>query len=827
MFIEIIEERENNVAYGEDLIYAVGLRWILLFLAPNLLQKTTSLGIRLFYRVWASIEYPGSRFKESFLVIPKLLTKHFNQPSIYLPVLAIMFGSVIETPSWSLNFDVPTLMALLKPKQTNTPTKFRKKNFTPEIFPSLVSLISTSVKSIAENHKYQSSEKVNDSREYSNLAQTVIGLLASMYMQVQPLRELLALPETLEELLTLLYSLISSESPYTIEQYQERLRDESSDISPSNHRNLLISLVYIFDLKNCENESRFVGDISKFKSPHYKLHSELQYLEDRENAFRQNIEGLVELILIVYVESILDGTKSVSHIESLLYAFPLCSERCLSEFQEFIGILVMDALALKINRRKIYLQDAKVVNNLVKFSSIFLDWVEQGKSEKILDISDFIFMLAKYVFEFEEEALKSGAKLSFEHQSLMKQLNRMVLFRFRKLEEDKTASSVPLITFLRQITIHQNAFILSSLNNDGEFIKCIMHHFISYLCHNNTDVVQETIKICKKIMMIKHLHIYSILKSTDGEYQKLVDGFSKLLDNDHSLFLQWHQSKNQELEKLFQEATHKIWEECIISESRYLKDVGNTVKANILHKLKKKTKSINYENAAFTKFSEKSRSWLNDIQSACIAQRQKFKIDYKLMQSSLESEWKNLLAQLGQEHAILAVQNRSLKWKLGEQQLLGQTKRSRLDFTEGRARTRKKFRPNEKPCIEYQSKADKIMETLSPALTETHKKIMESLRLNENFNEALEAKRTEPFASGVSIDSSSDVKNAISKSSTENIPVENEEDEWEEVKLEENYMKIQRLLQPGDTIIEIVNCARLVGLELIGIKGTFSANLLI
>ena len=34
--------------------------------------------------------------------------------------------------------------------------------------------------------------------------------------------------------------------------------------------------------------------------------------------------------------------------------------------------------------------------------------------------------------------------------------------------------------------------------------------------------------------------------------------------------------------------------------------------------------------------------------------------------------------------------------------------------------------------------------------------------------------------------------------------------------MEENQnMKIQRLLQPGDSILDIVNCARLVGLELI------------
>ena len=149
------------------------------------------------------------------------------------------------------------------------------------------------------------------------------------------------------------------------------------------------------------------------------------------------------------------------------------------------------------------------------------------------------------------------------------------------------------------------------------------------------------------------------------------------------------------------------------------------------------------------------------------------------------------------------------------------------DFTEGRARMRKKFRPNEKPYLEYQSKADKIMENISPIITESHSIIesLKNIKQSASSIEILGTQKKDSAKTEVNIESSNEVKKAdtdvaILKSSNDQlpeIPGETEEEEWEEVKLEENQnMKIQRLLQQGDTIVEIVNCARLVGLELIG-----------
>jgi hypothetical protein len=51
-----------------------------------------------------------------------------------------------------------------------------------------------------------------------------------------------------------------------------------------------------------------------------------------------------------------------------------------------------------------------------------------------------------------------------------------------------------------------------------------------------------------------------------------------------------------------------------------------------------------------------------------------------------------------------------------------------LDFTEGKARMRRKFRRNEKTYIEYQSKAEKILENLSPVQLPTES-IIESWKV--------------------------------------------------------------------------------------------------
>lgn len=671
MIIEIIEERENNIAYGADLVHAVSVKWILLFLSPKLSKKTVSLGARLFYSVFESIEYPGNRFKEAFAILPKLLKSHYEVLDIYLPVLAVIFGASIDGNSWTLPYEVPTLMALLKPKQLTAPVNvFRKRAFCPDMFSSLLSLLNSTVSVIAkERGETIDSKEAQLLEKCSSITQTTVGFLASMYLQVQPLREVLSLPETMEEILTILLSLISTEAVLSIDDYIEKIKSEPLQVdhvlSSKDSNELLISLLEVEDLSKQTGESKFIYEQNKSKGSRYRLHSKMSYLQNQEGVVRQNIEILIELVLIAFVENMLDPTKSPAHIETLFFSFPSCSDITLNRYQEIIFLMVLDALSQKINRRKIYIQDAKIMANILKFTSSIMDLIEQGKNDRIEDVTDFLIMLTKYAWDLEETIVKNGGKISHEFTQLVKQLNRAILYRAKYLQKKPNLSTQHILDFLTQISIYQYLIVNISLNNDSDFLKCLMFHLSLYLGHADEGIPIATVEIWKRIVLQKPVHLYSILKNTQGDYQELVDGFAKLLEGNANSFISWFKSKHQELTKIFGEVTGRAWDDFVAIEAKHVKEVHSSVRIQTLNRVKRKMKFKDSESSTFNKYHDRTKLWIAEIQSNFIIQRQKFKVDYKLMQSSLELEWKNLLAQLGQEHAILAVEDRKQRWKLG------------------------------------------------------------------------------------------------------------------------------------------------------------------
>lgn len=246
MIIEIIEEKEGNIAYAEDFIHSVSTKWFLLLLSPRLGKKTVTLGMKLFYIVWDNIEYPGRKFKDTFTCMKPMIRSHFDNLELYFPILAIVFGATVSQQSFQAPFEVPTLMALLKPTSGKS-----KKNYTcPEMFPAFIEMLKLSIKNI---RNLKSSEPSNNSADYFT---KTIALLGSMYMQMQPLRDLLSSSDAIEEFLSMLFLLISDADTKSLDTTIEILKNEQ--LSYENGTKLYISLKFATD--NSETlENRFMA----------------------------------------------------------------------------------------------------------------------------------------------------------------------------------------------------------------------------------------------------------------------------------------------------------------------------------------------------------------------------------------------------------------------------------------------------------------------------------------------------------------------------------------------------------------------------------------
>ncbi|KAJ2996554.1 hypothetical protein HDV02_006387 [Globomyces sp. JEL0801] len=379
------------------------------------------------------------------------------------------------------------------------------------------------------------------------------------------------------------------------------------------------------------------------------------------------------------------------------------------------------------------------------------------------------------------------------------------------------------------------------------------------------DYIENMPALKESVFAILQLIMIVTTDSVLGTW-KPISALDMILKEGEVIFSAWINQRREELKSIFEENAQKAWEDFKSNETKTTKDQLIYNQKQREFKLKKMEKKSDLDKQIYARFMEKSKAWVSDCQKTEIMKRQKYKTDYILMQKTLESEWRSLVSQLGREKAILGSEEEvGARWKLGKTFMLIQ------DFTEAKARIRKKIRKDPNTIQSYQSKAEKILENVTQIDTGVDLPILAKEGCNSpdkcspiNDNSAIATggtksmsiiadseididyiqklkdgpetideyglgdqleilkgtaefeKATESQNSPVMLKKDSDLK--ILTKSTESLAELNEniEKEWEEVKLEETQnAKIQRLLQPGDHILEIFNCARLIGLELI------------
>lgn len=152
-----------------------------------------------------------------------------------------------------------------------------------------------------------------------------------------------------------------------------------------------------------------------------------------------------------------------------------------------------------------------------------------------------------------------------------------------------------------------------------------------------------------------------------------------------------------------------------------------------------------------------------------------------------------------------------------------------VDFTEAKGRIRKKMRRNQDLMVHYQTKAEKVLENVTEKQESVSSSIgEEDTRTDYNretdfsqFTDDFELNMEELEYDEINVPPKLLVsqKSRILKIQTSDADLLKaaEDKDWDDLDIEETeFQKIQRLIKPNDQVIDIVNCARLIGLELIG-----------
>ncbi|KAH9262136.1 hypothetical protein BASA82_000814 [Batrachochytrium salamandrivorans] len=932
MLFEILSEKSDSSAnFVLEFSKVSSSRWIILFCGPRLDTYTVTIACRIFARLWILHDITApSKFKEGCLIMSRLLQPYSNVLQIYPSLLAILCGLDIAIVPLDMQYDVSTLMAIMKPLGTKA-----RRNISPDIMRVISSLLTQTVRSLSQwsdkldslnqsspgkNLKASLAHKLFDDDEnenendihqdddfsksfncdieransrlecFSEVVQTTLQFIGTMYRYLEDMKDSVCRQESIDDIVGMLFKLVSTGTILTLE------KELSTKEDPSVLDNLSIETIFStshgIDINDSAIKLKLMFiEVDPIGAPHSIRKCQTSVLESGESMFaiscrnqnamtdprdsalltpvqasrhvftlcttstenmatttRNIIDALIELVLTITLESILGTWKPVQGLEMVLKAIPPSGKMHQMHFQSFLLLCTMNAVYSKVFKRKTYLSDTRVLANVGKFITLLVDKTYQGVfTDGPENVFDYILAVVDIIHTVAEENAAKVLRTDFNHlPGFFKQVNRITAFYFGyiSLQDDKDGAL--LSKFLGKILFYQKT-VIGPRNSDSEAFKVNTHHLFLCLLNSNDSVKSKAIEIWKVLLLHKPAHVSALLRTPKAstDYKDLIDGFSKILEPDSSAFLLWLTSKRQEITSLFQESSTRAWDQFCQNEVRATRDSAKAAQKARYSKLKRHYKRIALESDVFVKYLAKSKSWVQDVQKIEQDRFQRFKQDYVVMLASIEAEWITLSGSLYLERAIWGPEkNDQTRWK--------------LDFTEAKGRMRKKMRQNNDVYVHYQSKFEKIqlssktqkfpeiehplvicqvqdIDFVSPSEAKMFDDVLISpdndsaMRTSAPDISAIEDSNEPSLGLDVDLELNLTEKEEIvtGERPTLNVQLSSEnllasekdllepENDWEEVVVEEDQnRKILRLLEPGDEIVETINCARLVGLEL-------------
>eukprot|EP00842_Homolaphlyctis_polyrhiza_P006792 jgi/Hompol1/7113/HPOL_000656-RA len=266
-----------------------------------------------------------------------------------------------------------------------------------------------------------------------------------------------------------------------------------------------------------------------------------------------------------------------------------------------------------------------------------------------------------------------------------------------------------------------------------------------------------------------------------------------------------------------------------MNEVKAARDAVKSASKSRYLKLKKQYKRITQDSDVYAKYLAKAKSWIQDVQRMETNRFQRFKHDYSVMLLSIENDWSQLSSGLLRERSVWGPEHEAeTRWKLerikmaAKRKTISQSSVNILEITTAEAPENEKSKetPAEKP-VDSQAATTVTVQPEVSVSTELAIKSLDDETADDDDVQIRDRLQAEDLTED---DFTMDTKPQLEMQvSSENVAPEDKdshhtqiENDWEEVALEEDQNgKILRLLEPGDEIVEIVNCGRLVGLELI------------
>ncbi|CAG8433004.1 6306_t:CDS:10 [Ambispora gerdemannii] len=598
----------------------------------------------------------------------------------------------------------------------------------------------------------------------SQIQQTLVHFIAEMYSTSSEFGELCCKSEVMDNIVEILFPIVCASNEVSVET---ELNSKDIDLSFDSESsfdvhlgninphglpiltNMKLQKIHI-DEPAEELKSFPTGSVSSISRTPLKNSKKSEY------AIQKNatVESLLEFVISVSANSVVDANvKSLLGLEMVLRSFPPSLLDHQIHFESYIYLHVVAYLKSTLQLDLNLLADQRIFVNTARFAQHAVDAIYQGW---FLNGRNQLYELITIVLEATQRQEEANGKQRASDSTmniLYRSLNRIIVFKLYEISQ----------------------------------------------------ISPEVSMIWKLLMLQKPNEMNTILKTRVRgiEYKELVEGFSKLLEMEIDSFLEWIETRREQLDSLFQDHFLRLWETVIASEVRNGKESLKNAHSKRMTKLKRVYKRGTFEQDFFDQYKVKTNQWSKHIQDIEISRYYKSLQDNVDHDNYVRAEWAKTSVDLFRERAL---------W--GPKSEVDKTSRWRLDFTEGRCRMRRKLERNEDlQVFSYKPKSSKYENTENNNSVTTPPEL-NNLSKSDTLNVPSVGLKVRKPKKQMTLKPGETEMKMPEDSEDTGQDVDDQIDVDDEMAFEEDKnRKVIRSLEHGDTVLEIFNISRIMGLD--------------
>ncbi|KAH9888748.1 hypothetical protein F4778DRAFT_755179 [Xylariomycetidae sp. FL2044] len=514
------------------------------------------------------------------------------------------------------------------------------------------------------------------------------------------------------------------------------------------------------------------------------------------------LEAILELVVNIFIDQLLVRKEFPGF--GLFLKVPPGFQEHQAFFESYILRNTIVHLTTTVRLDWKLLGEPKILTNMARFNlhmveAIFEGWFMNG-TESMLD---FAGLLLEYLQKPEVARMKTVRLCSQAVSTIRSSFLKLVLLGLSEIDDPQTTDAEA--NFSMEKILYWQMVVLESLSVDDDYMKLFWYQLYTKLVDTREPVRLAAVNIWRIMLVQKPQECSSLFRLImTSDQAKLAADFLKLTELDNDTFLAWVDGHRPSLDALLNAGISRTWEDFVATENQR---VLETAKSRLTRRKEtlRRWHSETLDRESFLLRHEMANSaWMKSIYASEHFKHQRIMQDQQDDALFFSSSFNSMQRDLIRPGAVL-YEDSPTKWK--------------LDRTEGRNRMRLRLLPDFSATVDqYQPKRKTTDQqnasslklstgsSTTPGQPNIESPSIPRILANDGTEDAVSTPadaypRTE-----------SPEQSVVPEDDFELVDDPNDPNE-DDGGFEDKNRRVMRRLEQGDTVQQVYNISRIIGLE--------------